>query len=285
MPHAFISYCRDNGPAVKRLHKDLGQRGLQTWIDVVNIGAGDNWKNAIRKAIEDGAAFVACFSRELENREHAYAHREIRIAIEKLQEYPVGRAWFIPVKLDACDIPDHSIGGNDTLRDLNFVDLSQDWDQGVERIFNAIRDHCKISNVELQRSNSPAEAMKRIWAALYPVKCSADDLLNEVSEVNLMTFTDEFFKLKVAIGAEMAEISEEEYTRLDSVVKDLGRFRLGKRRLSELRKSRDEEIQGWEFEEMKWQIKHNVETHRKFIKKLKALRSLYDSGKTKFAAG
>ena len=40
---------------------------------------------------------------------------ELKIAIEELHRRPVDKVWFIPVKLNECEIPNIDIGGDETL--------------------------------------------------------------------------------------------------------------------------------------------------------------------------
>ena len=67
-------------------------------------------------------------------------HQDLRgsaawdLAIEMLRKRKPDDKWFIPVKLEACTIPEYDFGPTGTLRDIEFVPLYQDWDAGVERI-------------------------------------------------------------------------------------------------------------------------------------------------------
>lgn len=52
---------------------------------------------------------------------------------------PRERAWFLPVLLSAGEVPDIPIGSFETIRDLQYVDLHEDWEQGVRRLVEALR--------------------------------------------------------------------------------------------------------------------------------------------------
>jgi hypothetical protein len=65
-------------------------------------------------------------------------NEELTIAIEQLRLYRSQRTWFIPILLDPITPPDRSIGAGESLRDLQWVDLSKNWDQGIELILNAV---------------------------------------------------------------------------------------------------------------------------------------------------
>src|SRR5690242_18710152 len=94
--YAFISYVRDNSDTVDHLAKDLRRLGVEVWLDRNNIMPGQRWKIAIRKAIQQGAFFIACYSKELNARPETYMHGELRLAIDRLRQMPNDRMWFIP---------------------------------------------------------------------------------------------------------------------------------------------------------------------------------------------
>jgi hypothetical protein len=137
--HAFISYVRDNSDIVDHLAADLRRLGIEVWLDRNNIMPGQRWKAAIRKAIQQGAFFIACYSRELSARPETYMHGELRLAIDRLRNMPNDRTWFIPVFLNKTEIPSHEISDHETLRDLNTVALYEDWNAGLNAILRAMR--------------------------------------------------------------------------------------------------------------------------------------------------
>ncbi len=61
---------------------------------------------------------------------------ELSIAIEKLQQKPIDKIWFIPIKLNECEIPNINIGEGETLQDLQYVNLYEDWETGIQQILN-----------------------------------------------------------------------------------------------------------------------------------------------------
>lgn len=141
MNKVFISYVRENREIVDRLCQELRVNGIQVWLDRNDIGPGSRWKRAIRQAIQEGAFFIACFSREYNERDQTYMNEELIIAIEELRQRPIDSAWFIPVKLNECEIPDRDIiGSGETLQDLQHVNLYEDWQVNIQRIFGVIHE-------------------------------------------------------------------------------------------------------------------------------------------------
>ena len=134
MNKVFISYVRENIEMVNRLYQELKVHGIEVWRDLEDIAPGLRWKREIRQAIQQGAFFIACFSKEYYKRKQTYMNEELTIAIEELRQRPIDQAWFIPVKLNECEIPDRDIGGGETLRDFQHVNLYEDWEGNIQRI-------------------------------------------------------------------------------------------------------------------------------------------------------
>jgi K+-sensing histidine kinase KdpD len=66
-------------------------------------------------------------------------NKELLFAIEELKCRAFEKAWFIPVRLNECDIPARDIGGGQTLQDLQWVNLYENWNAGIDRILTVIR--------------------------------------------------------------------------------------------------------------------------------------------------
>lgn len=142
MKHVFISYSHENKTIVDRLCENLISRGIKVWLDRNALEPGMQWKPAIQQAIHQGTYFVACFSKESNARKQTYMSEELALAVEKLRERHFDKVWFIPVKLNECEIPDIDIGGGATLRDLQYVNLYEDWEIGIQRIVNVMQSAC-----------------------------------------------------------------------------------------------------------------------------------------------
>ena len=137
--HVFISYIRKNKDQVDRLCEELTLRGIKVWVDRQAIAPGKRWKEEIRNAIHEGAFFIACFSKEYYERKKTHMNEEVTVAVEDLRQRHTDQAWFIPVKLNECEIPSRNIGGGETLRDLQCTALYEDWDAGIQRIVEVLQ--------------------------------------------------------------------------------------------------------------------------------------------------
>lgn len=176
MTHAFISYVRENEQPVDRLAQDLRKRGVKIWLDRDDIDPGQFWKDAIRKAIQSGDFFIACFSRESCEKAKSYMNEELFLAIEELRLRPHDQIWFVPVLLSECGVPAHPIGGGRTLKDIQWVPLHEDWERGIERLAGVlIRKTSQVPTVteEIATRGGPIleEALSRARSD-HPEACS-----------------------------------------------------------------------------------------------------------------
>lgn len=136
--HAFISYVREDQAQVTRLAQALAEYKLPVWLDRESLVAGQRWKDAVREAIRAGDLFLACFSRSYFARKKSYMNEELILALDELRQRPTDRSWFVPISLDGSGIPQRTIGGGETLHDLQWVvDLSAGWERGVKMIARA----------------------------------------------------------------------------------------------------------------------------------------------------
>lgn len=134
----FVSYVREDSAQVDALCSRLQAAGIVPWRDTDSLLPGDEWKVAIRRAINSGTAFVACFSPASEAKPSTYMREELILALEQFRQRELDSGWFLPVKLGPCDVPDYSIGSGRTLNDLQFVDLHRDFERGLRRLLVAI---------------------------------------------------------------------------------------------------------------------------------------------------
>ena len=135
-----MSYVREDAALVDRLAADLARLGIEVWLDRHKLHPGERWRDAIRAAINHGAFFVACFSRSYSSRRRSYMNEEMTIAIEELRLRPTDRGWFVPLSLDGTTVPKRNIGAGETLHDLQWVDLSTNWEGGVRQIAQLCAD-------------------------------------------------------------------------------------------------------------------------------------------------
>jgi CheY-like chemotaxis protein len=135
----FLSYCKEDRNAVRRLRQDLLKAGLNVWWDQDILG-GKDWKCEIRRAMKKSQAAVVCLSENLTARLESGVYPEISEAITAYRKRPPGSAYLIPVRLSPCDIPDVEIDDTRTLDRLQCIDLFPEArrNEGLTRLLESL---------------------------------------------------------------------------------------------------------------------------------------------------
>jgi TIR domain len=123
----FLAHAREDKPQVRKLYADLKARGLDPWLDEVDLMPGQIWKEEIPKAIRQAGIFLACLSSRSGSKV-GYVQSEFRLALSAFGERPPGSIFLVPVRLDDCAVPDLQIPDRGlSLQDIHWVDL---WQEG-----------------------------------------------------------------------------------------------------------------------------------------------------------
>jgi formylglycine-generating enzyme required for sulfatase activity len=142
----FLAHASEDKPAVLALYNRLKQAGYKPWLDKKDLIPGQIWRDEIPKAIKASQIFLACLSAKSANKQ-GYIQRELRIALDTLGEMPSGTIFFIPMRLEECEIPDlrmSEVGLN--LRDIHRLDY---WEEdGFEQLERAIGYQFKLEPEE-----------------------------------------------------------------------------------------------------------------------------------------
>lgn len=98
----FLCYAGPDRSVVRSLYQRLHDGGFDPWMDKESLLPGQDSKDEIERAVESANFFVACLSRNFQER--TYAHREIKLALEVLETMPEGRIYLIPARLEECQV-------------------------------------------------------------------------------------------------------------------------------------------------------------------------------------
>jgi TIR domain/SIR2-like domain len=103
----FISYAREDLPAVQNLSRRLHAAGIEFWFDLSTVGsadqrlvAGDDWDRKIRHNIQRCSLFIAVLSRNTESRVEGYFHKEWKFATERGTKFAEGIPFIMPTVID-----------------------------------------------------------------------------------------------------------------------------------------------------------------------------------------
>lgn len=130
-PRVFIAYVIEDLIQARRLCEDLRANGILPWLDQDQLLPGQNWPQAIQRAIEASDIFVACFSTKAISKTGQFQN-ELRYALAYARKMPLDSIFMIPVRLDACTIPARMT------KQVQYVDVFPDWDRGIKRLARSI---------------------------------------------------------------------------------------------------------------------------------------------------
>ncbi|HXD84694.1 MAG TPA: toll/interleukin-1 receptor domain-containing protein, partial [Rudaea sp.] len=96
----FISYAREDLPAVQRLKAGMDAAGLTTWFDLDRLEGGDDYDRKIRANIARCSFFVPVISATTQRRFEAYFRREWSYAVDRSRSIAEGAVFILPVCID-----------------------------------------------------------------------------------------------------------------------------------------------------------------------------------------
>ncbi len=97
----FISYAREDLPAVQKLKAALDAAGVTTWFDLDRLESGDDYDRKIRGNIARCSYFVPVVSGTTQRRTEAYFRREWSYAVDRTRAMADGSVFILPVCIDA----------------------------------------------------------------------------------------------------------------------------------------------------------------------------------------
>lgn len=114
LSNVFLVHAHADKEAVHKLYDRLVNDGINIWLDAEQLQPGQDWQDAIRKAILKSDAVIVCLSRGF-NKQHGFRHEELKIALEKAK-WLDDEVFIVPMRLEKCGMPE-------SLRHLHRVDL------------------------------------------------------------------------------------------------------------------------------------------------------------------
>lgn len=126
----FICYAREDQEHAWRLFSDLTRAGYSVWFDQTRLAPGGRWEVWIREAIQECRYFVILLSRH--SITGGYVQEELRRALGRLETLRPSRIFLIPARLDDVAVE------HPRLKELQWVDLFDSWEHGVNSILSAM---------------------------------------------------------------------------------------------------------------------------------------------------
>ncbi|MGH8291246.1 MAG: toll/interleukin-1 receptor domain-containing protein [Steroidobacteraceae bacterium] len=100
----FISYAREDLPAVQRIKAGLEAAGVTTWFDVERLESGDDYDLKVQRNIARCSYFIPVISKNTERRLEAYFRREWSYALDRTRNMVEGALFILPVSLDVTNV-------------------------------------------------------------------------------------------------------------------------------------------------------------------------------------
>jgi hypothetical protein len=117
----FISYAREDLPAVQQIKAGLDAAGITTWFDIDRLEAGDDYDRKIRNNIARCSYFIPVVSATTERRHEGYFRREWSYAIDRARNMADGALFILPVCIDATNAAEALVP--DKFKALHFTQL------------------------------------------------------------------------------------------------------------------------------------------------------------------
>jgi formylglycine-generating enzyme required for sulfatase activity len=118
----FISFASSDRKAADAICNALERRGMQCWIATRNIGPGENFQEAITRAIRGAKVMILVFSA------HANNSLEVKKEIALAGRYNV---IVVPVRVEDV-VPNDALSYELAVR--QWIDMFEDWEQAIERL-------------------------------------------------------------------------------------------------------------------------------------------------------
>jgi hypothetical protein len=117
----FISYAREDLPAVQKLKAALDAAGITTWFDLERLEGGDDYDRKIQRNVARCSYFIPVVSATTQRRLEGYFRREWSYAIDRARNIAEGAMFILPVCIDDTGEADAHVP--DRFRALHFARL------------------------------------------------------------------------------------------------------------------------------------------------------------------
>ena len=119
----FISYAREDLPAVQRIKAGLEAAGVTTWFDIDRLEVGDDYDRKIQRNIARCSYFIPVISAATQRRLEAYFRREWSYALDRTRNMADGALFILPVSLDATTAAEALVP--EKFKSLHFTQLRE----------------------------------------------------------------------------------------------------------------------------------------------------------------
>ena len=141
----FLCHASEDKGQVRDVYRRLADiEAFEPWLDEEDLLPGQDWAYEIPRALE-ASDFILIFFSSVSVGRRGYVQREMKLALDALQEMPAGAIFTIPVRLDECEVPE-------PFRRYHYANLFDP--RGFDHLVTALR-----RGIE-QRGESVAESLE-----------------------------------------------------------------------------------------------------------------------------
>ncbi len=154
--HIFISHSHLDAEPVSRISSRLEADGHQVWIDTEKLQPGDNIQEKLSEALKSADAMIVVIS------QNSFKSRWVQSEFSAIafQQISTGQRRIIPVKIDRSEVPSY-------LAERLYVDLSTDFDAGLETLSRALK----------------SETRKSLTTHVEPARATGDSRSNQIQSL------------------------------------------------------------------------------------------------------
>lgn len=105
----FLCHASGDKPTVRGLYHRLRADGFEPWLDEEDLLPGQKWQREIPKAVRASDVVIVCLSNTALTKA-GYVQEEIKFALDIADQQPEEAIFLIPVRLEACDVPERLQG-------------------------------------------------------------------------------------------------------------------------------------------------------------------------------
>ncbi len=117
----FISYAREDLPAVQQIKTGLEAAGITVWFDMDRLESGDDYDRKIQRNIARCSYFIPVVSATTQRRLEAYFRREWSYAMDRVRNMADGALFILPVTIDSTNAANALVP--DKFKALHFTEL------------------------------------------------------------------------------------------------------------------------------------------------------------------
>ncbi|RMG31501.1 MAG: TIR domain-containing protein [Bacteroidetes bacterium] len=152
----FISHSPQDQLQANRMEEALKQDGHEVFFDTLTLEPGDNMIKKVNEALRGVEVIIMLIS------ENSLQSKQVKQEIQSitLNDISRNRTRVLPVKIDACTIPGY-------LSDYQLLDLSKDWEYGLRKLREGLKDtHLENRRVRREHASRNEQFIHELSQAL-----------------------------------------------------------------------------------------------------------------------